>query len=497
MPARTPALMLLGTGSDVGKSLVAAGLCRAFTRRGLQVAPFKPQNMSNNAAVTRDGGEIGRAQALQARACGLQPHTDMNPVLLKPQSETGAQIVVQGQVRGSARGAEYQAIKGSLMPDVLDSFHRLSQSAELVVVEGAGSASELNLREGDIANWGFARAASVPTVLVGDIDRGGVIANIIGTHRLVSREDRALLRGFLINKFRGDTSLFASGSALIRRETGLRDLGIIPFFPAARDLPAEDVLALDQSAAAKPDARVKIAVLRLARISNFDDFDPLAAEPGVELVFVQPGEVVPVDADLVILPGSKATLADLAFVREQGWDVDLQAHVRRGRPVLGICGGYQMLGAHIADPEGIEGPPSSAPGLGLLPVETVMKGPKTLVEISGLHPASGAAVAGYEMHMGVTTPAQSDRPPAPMLSLGASSGKGQPDGAVQGAVQGCYLHGLFNSDCFRAAFLASLDPALQSDLAFEARVEATLDALAVHFEDSLDLDQVWDLARAG
>ena len=257
MPARTPALMLLGTGSDVGKSLVAAGLCRAFTRRGLQVAPFKPQNMSNNAAVTRDGGEIGRAQALQARACGLQPHTDMNPVLLKPQSETGAQIVVQGQVRGSARGAEYQAIKGSLMPDVLDSFHRLSQSAELVVVEGAGSASELNLREGDIANWGFARAASVPTVLVGDINRGGVIANIIGTHQLVSREDRALLRGFLINKFRGDTSLFASGSALIRRETGLRDLGIIPFFPAARDLPAEDVLALDQSAAAKPDARVK------------------------------------------------------------------------------------------------------------------------------------------------------------------------------------------------------------------------------------------------
>ena len=383
------------------------------------------------------------------------------------------------------------------MPDVLDSFHRLSQSAELVVVEGAGSASELNLREGDIANWGFACAASVPTVLVGDIDRGGVIANIIGTHRLVSREDRALLRGFLINKFRGDTSLFASGSALIRRETGLRDLGIIPFFPAARDLPAEDVLALDQSAAAKPDARVKIAVLRLARISNFDDFDPLAAEPGVELAFVQPGEVVPADADLVILPGSKATLADLAFVREQGWDVDLLAHVRRGRPVLGICGGYQMLGTHIADPEGIEGPPSSASGLGLLPVETVMKGPKTLVEISGLHPASGEAVAGYEMHMGVTTPTEAGHPPAPMLSLGASGGRGQPDGAVQGAVQGCYLHGLFNSDGFRAAFLASLDPALQSDLAFEARVEATLDALAAHFEDSLDLDQVWDLARAG
>ena len=496
MPGRTPALMLLGTGSDVGKSLVATGLCRAFTRRGLQVAPFKPQNMSNNAAVTGDGGEIGRAQALQARACGRQPHTDMNPVLLKPQSETGAQIVVQGRVRGSARGAEYQAIKGSLMPDVLDSFHRLSQSADLVIVEGAGSASELNLRAGDIANWGFARAALVPTVLVGDIDRGGVIANIIGTHQLVSREDRALLRGFMINKFRGDTSLFVSGSALIRRETGLRDLGIIPFFPPARDLPAEDVLALDRGVITKPGVRVKIAVLRLARISNFDDFDPLAAEPEVELVFVQPGEVVPADADLIILPGSKATLSDLAFVREQGGDVDLQAHVRHGKPVLGICGGYQMLGLRVADPEGIEGPPSEALGLGLLPVETVMKGPKTLVETSGTHPASGAGVVGYEMHMGVTTPTDTARPPQPMLRLGVD-GQPQPDGAVHGAVQGCYLHGLFSSDGFRAAFLASLDPELQSELAFEARVDATLDALAAHFEDSLDLDQVWDLACAG
>lgn len=221
---RTPALMLLGTGSDVGKSLVVAGLCRAFTRRGLRVAPFKPQNMSNNAAVTRDGGEIGRAQALQAKACGLAPHTDMNPVLLKPQSETGAQVVVQGKVWGSARGAEYQAIKGQLMPAVLESYDRISATVDLMVVEGAGSASELNLRTGDIANWGFARAAQIPTVLVGDIDRGGVIANIIGTHRLISADDRAILRGFLINKFRGDTSLFASGSTLICRETGLRDL---------------------------------------------------------------------------------------------------------------------------------------------------------------------------------------------------------------------------------------------------------------------------------
>ena len=494
--AKTLALMLLGTGSDVGKSLVVAGLCRAFKRRGLAVAPFKPQNMSNNAAVTRDGGEIGRAQALQAKACGLTPHTDMNPVLLKPQSETGAQVVVQGKVWGSARGAEYQALKGRLMPAVLDSYSRISARVDLMLVEGAGSASELNLRQGDIANWGFARAAQVPTVLVGDIDRGGVIANIIGTHRLISTEDRAILRGFLINKFRGDTSLFDSGSALIQRETGLRDLGIIPFFPAARDLPAEDVLALDQqdAAAASADAsaggkRVKIAVLRLGRISNFDDFDPLAAEPGVDLVFVQPGEGVPTDADLVILPGSKATLADLAFVREQGWDIDIAAHVRRGRRVLGICGGYQMLGTHVADPDGIEGPPAEAAGLGLLDVQTVMKGPKTLVEISGTDAQSGQAVAGYEMHMGVTKGTA-----VPMLRLGPD---GAADGAVQGLVSGCYLHGLFAADGFRAAFLRALDPALQSTLAFDQRVESTLDDLAAHFEAHLDLDAFLALAKAG
>ena len=490
--AKTPALMLLGTGSDVGKSLVVAGLCRAFTRRGLRVAPFKPQNMSNNAAVTLDEGEIGRAQALQAKACGLAPHTDMNPVLLKPQSETGAQVVVQGRVWGSARGAEYQAIKGRLMPAVLESYRRISADVDLMLVEGAGSASELNLRQGDIANWGFARAAQVPTVLVGDIDRGGVIANIIGTHRLISSQDRAILRGFLINKFRGDTSLFDSGSALIQRETGLRDLGIIPFFPAARDLPAEDVLALDQQAAATAsgdERRVKIAVLRLSRISNFDDFDPLAAEPSVDLVFVQAGEVVPADADLVILPGSKATLADLAFVREQGWDIDIAAHVRRGRSVLGICGGYQMLGTSVADPEGIEGPPAEAEGLGLLDVQTVMKGPKTLVEISGTDARSGEAVAGYEMHMGVTTGAA-----APMLRLGSD---GAADGAVQGLVSGCYLHGLFASDGFRSAFLRSLDPGAASDLAFDQRVEATLDDLAVHFETHLNLDAFLALARAG
>ena len=489
--AKTPALMLLGTGSDVGKSLVVAGLCRAFTRRGLRVAPFKPQNMSNNAAVTLDGGEIGRAQALQAKACGLRPHTDMNPVLLKPQSETGAQVVVQGKVWGSARGAEYQAIKGQLMPLVIESYERISASVDLMLVEGAGSASELNLRKGDIANWGFARTAQIPTVLVGDIDRGGVIANIIGTHRLISREDRAILRGFLINKFRGDTSLFASGSTLIQQETGLRDLGIVPFFPAARDLPAEDVLALDQSQTrGSQSAKVKISVLRIGRISNFDDFDPLAAEPEVDLVFVQPGEVVPVDSDLVILPGSKATLADLAFLREQGWDTDIAAHVRRGKPVLGICGGYQMLGTHIADPGGIEGPPAEARGLGLLDVQTVMKGPKTLVEIRGSDLRSGEAVTGYEMHMGVTTPTNSGV--QPMLRLGDLD-----DGAVQGLVSGCYLHGLFNEDGFRRSFLRALDPALQSELAFDQRVESTLDDLAAHFEEFLDLDAFFDLARAG
>ncbi|MBF0307386.1 MAG: cobyric acid synthase, partial [Alphaproteobacteria bacterium] len=335
--------MLQGTGSDVGKSLLAAGLCRAFTRRGRRVRPFKPQNMSNNAAVTADGGEIGRAQALQARACGVAPGIDMNPVLLKPQSEMGAQIVVQGKVLGAASARDYHAMKPSLMPRVLESFRRLSADADLVIVEGAGSAAEVNLREHDIANMGFAEAADLPVVLVGDIDRGGVIASLVGTHALLPQGERARLAGYLINKFRGDPALFEPAIGMIEARTRLPCLGIVPWFPEAARLPAEDAAQLSAGRKAQ-GAGLRVAVPVLSRIANWDDFDPLSAEPGVALTLVRPGEPLPGDADLVILPGSKATIADLAFLRAQGWDIDLFAHLRRGGRVLGIFAGYQVLG---------------------------------------------------------------------------------------------------------------------------------------------------------
>ena len=321
MPAR--ALMFQGTGSDVGKSLIVAGLARAFAARGLAVRPFKPQNMSNNAAVTADGGEIGRAQALQARAAQTAPSVHMNPVLLKPQSEIGAQIVVQGRVYGSAKAAAYQQMKRELMPFVLDSFARLRGEADIVLVEGAGSAAEVNLRANDIANMGFARAAEVPVVVIGDIDRGGVIASLVGTKAVLPDEDAALVRGFIVNKFRGDAALFAAGMERVAQATGWEALGLVPYFADARLLPAEDALALEQSHGSgtfprrQDSRRVKIAVPILPHIANFDDLDPLAAEPAVDLEYVRPGAALPGDADLVVLPGSKATIADLAVAAQR------------------------------------------------------------------------------------------------------------------------------------------------------------------------------------
>jgi len=360
----TRALMLQGTGSDVGKSLLVAGLARALVQRGLRVRPFKPQNMSNNAAVTADGGEIGRAQALQARAARVPPSVHMNPVLLKPQSMIGSQIVVQGQVVGQASAAAYQDWKPRLMAAVLDSYAKLRAEADIVLVEGAGSASEINLRANDIANMGFARAAGVPVAVVGDIDRGGVIASLVGTKAVIDPADAALVVGFIVNRFRGDPALFADGMRFIAAHTGWAPLGLVPFLPDAARLPAEDALALAQAPPRRPDARLRIAVPVLPRIANFDDIDPLAAEPAVELVRVEPGGVLPGDAGLVILPGSKSTIADLAALRAAGFDIDIAAHVRRGGTVLGLCGGYQMLGTRIADPDGVEGPPGSVPGLG-------------------------------------------------------------------------------------------------------------------------------------
>jgi len=476
--------MIQGTGSDVGKSLLVAGLCRAFVKRGLSVAPFKPQNMSNNAAVTPDGGEIGRAQALQARAAGLPLSRHMNPVLLKPQSDRGAQVVVQGKVLTSSGAAEYQRLKSTLLPAVLDSFRIVGEGRDLVVVEGAGSAAEINLRAGDIANMGFAEAADLPVILAGDIERGGVIAQLVGTHVLLPEAERNRIKGFIVNKFRGDPSLFDDGMRMIAERTGWAPIGLVPWFSGAAALPAEDSVSLGDGR--KNGAKIRIAVPMLSRIANFDDFDPLAAEPAVDLAFIPPGTPLPADADLVILPGSKATLADLAFLRAQGWDIDLLAHHRRGGQVLGICGGYQMLGTLVADPDGIEGAPGSAPGLGLLAVKTVMGHDKTLVAVEGR--CLDEDLRGYEMHMGVTSGADCARPFCTLA--------GKPDGAVSadGSVMGLYLHGLFAADGFRRRFLNRFAEGAASDLAYEARVEAVLDDLASHLEAHLDLDRLYDLS---
>jgi adenosylcobyric acid synthase len=486
MPAK--ALMIQGTGSDVGKSLIVAGLARAFTARGLKVLPFKPQNMSNNAAVTNDGGEIGRAQALQARACRAEPSVHMNPVLLKPQSETGAQVVVQGRILCNARASEYQGLKPRLLGAVLESFSRLKARADLVLVEGAGSASEINLRQGDIANMGFARAADVPVVLVGDIDRGGVIAQIVGTKTVIDPQDAAMVVGFIVNRFRGDASLFAEGMRAIERHTGWPGLGLVPFFAAARRLPAEDALALEQRAAPGSGA-VTIAVPLLPRIANFDDLDPLKLEPGLRLVLLRRGEPIPGDADLVILPGSKATIADLEALRAEGWDIDLKAHLRRGGHVLGLCGGYQMLGRIIRDPEGIEGEPAECAGLGLLDVETVLTPDKSLRAVTGESLGCGASFSGYEMHVGLTTGPDRARP---VLRFS----DGRTDGAMSadGRVQGVYVHGLFADARQRNKLLGSLGAA-GSGVSYEADIEAVLDGLAAHLAAHIDLDRLLSLSR--
>ncbi|MCA0257691.1 MAG: cobyric acid synthase [Proteobacteria bacterium] len=480
-------LMFQGTGSDVGKSLMVAGLARAFTLRGLKVLPFKPQNMSNNAAVTVEGGEIGRAQALQARAARAPLSVHMNPVLLKPQSDVGAQVVVQGQVEGRAEAAEYQNYRARLLPRVLESFAILKGEADLVLVEGAGSASEINLRHNDIANMGFARAADVPVVVIGDIERGGVIASLVGTKTVVDPDDAALIKAFIVNRFRGDPRLFDDGMRMIAEATGWQAIGLLPHFHDAIRLPAEDALGLAGPQETKPGARLRIAVPILPHISNFDDLDPLAAEPDVELIRVRPGEVIPGDCALILLCGSKATISDLAVLKAAGFDVDIRAHLRRGGHVLGLCGGYQMLGTRLADPQGIEGAPGSIEGLGLLDVTTVLSGEKRLEEVRG-ESFDGAPLKGYEMHMGVTEGPDCARPFA-MIN-------GQAEGArsADGRVTGTYLHGLFADDAQRAAWLARLG-GRASGFDYEAGVEDVLNRLAAHMEAHLDLDALLRLAR--
>ncbi|WP_058240380.1 cobyric acid synthase [Shimia marina] len=481
----TKALMIQGTGSNVGKSMLVAGLCRAAVKRGLSVAPFKPQNMSNNAAVTSDGGEIGRAQALQAMACGKALTVDMNPVLLKPETDVGAQVVVQGKRLTTAKARDYAKLKPQLMEAVLESFNRLKAQNDLVIVEGAGSPAEVNLRRGDIANMGFAQAADVPVVLAGDIDRGGVIAQVIGTQAVISQEDAAKVAGFMINKFRGDPSLFDDGYDFIKQRTGWPGFGVLPYFGDAWKLPAEDALDIKN---AKRDGGLKVVCLGLSRIANFDDLDPLAQEPGVSLTMLRAGAPIPGDADVVIIPGSKSTRGDLAFLRAQGWDIDLAAHVRRGGHVLGICGGYQMLGVSVQDPDGIEGPAGETEGLGLLNVVTEMTADKRLTETEAVHVASGQSFCGYEIHIGRTDGEDRARPFARVA--------GRDEGAVSanGRISGSYLHGMFRDDGFRAAWLSALG-AEAGQAGYDATVEAVLDDLAAHMERHLDVEALLRVAR--
>jgi adenosylcobyric acid synthase len=486
MTRATPAVMIQATGSNAGKSTMVAGLCRALVRRGLKVAPFKPQNMSNNAAVAVEGGEIGRAQAVQARAARMSPSIHMNPVLLKPEADTRAQIIVQGKRWGTLHARNYLERKAVLLPAVLDSFAHLARAADILLVEGAGSPAETNLRAGDIANMGFAAAADVPVVMLGDIDRGGVIASLAGTHLVLEPAERARIHAFMINKFRGDASLFDQGLVEVTRLTGWPSLGVVPWLPQAAWLPAEDAVDLDR--AHETSSERVIAVPVLARIANFDDLDPLGMEPSVKLVFVRPGQPIPANADVVILPGSKSTIGDLAFLRAQGWDIDLFAHHRRGGHVLGLCGGYQMLGRSVADPDGIEGPAGDTPGLGLLDVTTVMSPQKTLTRVAAVHAATDQPIEGYEIHIGRTDGPDRARPFAKL--------NGEPEGAISGdgRIEGSYLHGLFTSDDFRRAYLAKLDiPA--GDEPYGARVESALNALADHIEKHLDVEGLLALAR--
>ena len=462
-----------------------AGLCRAYMRQGLRVVPFKPQNMSNNAAVTIDGGEIGRAQALQARACGLDPIVDMNPVLLKPETETGSQVIVQGRRVATVKARAYAALKPTLMGQVLQSYHRLAQGRDLVLIEGAGSPAEVNLRAGDIANMGFAEAAGVPVILVGDIDRGGVIAQLVGTKAILPPCDAARIKGFVVNKFRGDPRLFDGGRAAVVDHTGWTDMGVLPWFDDAWKLPAEDIMDIQT----RVGGALKIVVPRLGRIANFDDLDPLVNEPSVTVEIVPPGRPLPADAALVLIPGSKSTIADLQDFRTQGWDIDVGAHRRRGGAVWGICGGYQMLGKTIADPDGIEGPPQTVPGLGLLDVDTVMTPHKRLVLTDAVHRPSGAGVTGYEIHIGETKGPACDN--APFQVQGTAHGAASADGRVVGT----YLHGMFAADGFRRAFLQGLGAAA-SDASYSVTVEQTLDALAEHMERHLDLEKLLHLTEA-
>ena len=480
------AIMIQGAGSNVGKSMLVAGLGRLATRKGINAVPFKPQNMSNNASVAVDGGEIGRAQALQAFACGIEPHSDMNPVLLKPESETGSQVIVHGKRLTTLKAKEYTKFKKSLLKPVKESFFRLKDRADLVIVEGAGSPAEINLRKNDIANMGFARSVNCPVILVGDIDRGGVIAQLVGTKKILHPKDAALIKGFIINKFRGDHTLFDEGLNIIENKTKWKSLGIMPYFKNAINFPAEDILDLKD---AKKFGSIKIACLVLSRIANFDDLDPLNAEKDINLVMVKEGQVLPGDCDLVIIPGTKSTIADLEFLKRQGWHMDLASHLRRGGKILGICGGYQILGHTISDPDQIESNIKSIKALGLLDVQTTMIPSKTLTKSKGIHLGTKLTFEGYEIHMGQTNGADCKRP--------FSKINGEFEGATSqnGLVMGSYIHGMFSTDKFRREFIRQITGTnLSGDLHHLSLVDDTLNELADQLECALDTNALFQFS---
>ncbi|MGR3907878.1 cobyric acid synthase [Burkholderia sp. SR8] len=489
-------LMIQGTTSDAGKSTLVAGLCRLARRAGARVAPFKPQNMALNSAVTADGGEIGRAQALQALAAGVAPHTDFNPVLLKPTSDRGAQVIIHGKARMNLDARAYHDYKPVAFDAVLESYARLRAGYDTVLVEGAGSPAEINLREGDIANMGFAERVDCPVVLVADIDRGGVFAHLVGTLACLSDSERARVRGFVINRFRGDLALLEPGLDWLRAQTGKPVFGVLPYLHGLL-LDAEDMLPSQaHSAAARADAGVlRVVVPALPRISNHTDFDPLRAHPQVEFTYWKSGPVPA--ADLLILPGSKSVQRDLAWLRDAGWDAVIRRHLRYGGKVIGICGGMQMLGRTLDDPLGLEGAPGSVPGLGLLDFDTTLQPHKTLKNVTGQLALPGAAaVHGYEIHMGDTRgPALA----APALELAADDAPGgaRPDGAMSadGQILATYVHGLFDAPDACAALLAwaGLDGAARID--YPALREASLERLADSFAEHLDLRALYAAFR--
>ena len=431
-------LMVQGTTSDAGKSVIAAGLCRVLKRRGIRVAPFKPQNMALNSAVTVDGGEIGRAQAVQAQACGIEPHSDMNPVLLKPNSDIGAQVIVNGQAIGEMDAVRYHEYKPDVLKSILAAYDRLHSEYQAVVVEGAGSPAEINLRDNDVANMGFAEAADCPVIIVSDIDRGGVFAHLYGTYKLLSSSEQDRIKGFIINRFRGDIKLLYSGIEWLEEELGKPVLGVLPYLHGLH-LEAEDAVAEQQLNNAQSD-KLRVAVPVISRMSNHTDFDVLRLHPDIDIQFVRKGRSLP-ECDLVILPGSKSTRTDLAFIRDNGWDNDLFRHLRYGGKVMGICGGYQMLGQWVHDPEGIEGSAGSSEGLGLLELETTIGEVKQLRRVSGVlnfPDQSPAQVTGYEIHAGSSS--------GPALSQPVIQLEHHVDGVLSEdqLIFGTYLHGIFD-----------------------------------------------------